>query len=113
MRANLPAPTNNNDQWARRRPNVAASAPRWRYDDVGHRHPPTGWLICDGAGYSTTTYANLFAAIGYTFGGSGGTFNVPNFKARSPMGVGTDTIQGTGYNFTLGLQWGEYVHTPK
>ena len=39
-----------------------------------------GWLLCNGASYSTTTYANLFAIIGYTYGGSGANFNVPNYQ---------------------------------
>jgi microcystin-dependent protein len=40
--------------------------------------PPAGTLLEDGTGYSTATYADLFAVIGYTYGGSGGTFNVPD-----------------------------------
>jgi len=44
---------------------------------------PAGWLICEGQSYSTTgTYADLFAVIQYSFGGSGGNFNVPDFKGR-------------------------------
>lgn len=50
---------------------------------------PSGWLVCDGASYSTTTYYNLFAAIGYTWGGSGGSFNVPLLNnGRFLRGVG-------------------------
>ena len=40
--------------------------------------PPGGWLLCNGASISVTTYANLFAVIGYRFGGSGSTCKVPN-----------------------------------
>jgi microcystin-dependent protein len=42
---------------------------------------PFGWLVCNGAGVSRTTYANLFAAIGTVWGTGDGstTFNVPNF----------------------------------
>jgi len=43
---------------------------------------PAGWLPCDGTTLSTTTYADLFAAIGYTWGGSGATFLLPNFLNR-------------------------------
>lgn len=43
---------------------------------------PTGWLLCDGASLSTTTYASLFAVIGYAFGGSGGSFNLPDLRGR-------------------------------
>ena len=49
---------------------------------------PTGYLLCNGAGISTTTYAALFAVIGYSFGGSGGTFNLPNYIDRMPIGSG-------------------------
>ena len=43
---------------------------------------PTGWLVCDGASLSTSAYASLFAVIGYTFGGSGGSFNLPDLRGR-------------------------------
>lgn len=44
--------------------------------------PPLGWIVCDGASWPTTTFPDLFAAIGYTWGGSGANFNVPNFMNR-------------------------------
>lgn len=54
----------------------------------------TGWLPCDGRSLSTTgTYATLFGVIGHGFGGSGGSFNIPNMAGRSIFGVGWD---GTG-----------------
>jgi Phage Tail Collar Domain len=43
----------------------------------GSNVAPTGWKLCDGSQYSTTAYADLFAVIGYTYGGSGLNFNVP------------------------------------
>jgi len=45
---------------------------------------PDGWVKANGAGLSTSTYANLFAVIGYTWGGSGGTFNVPDMRGEFP-----------------------------
>lgn len=42
---------------------------------------PKGWLACNGASVSTTTYAALFAQINYTYGGSGGSFTLPNISA--------------------------------
>lgn len=44
---------------------------------------PSGYLPCDGAAVSRTTYADLFAAIGVLWGAGNGTttFNVPNFAA--------------------------------
>lgn len=44
---------------------------------------PTGWLRCDGAGYDTGVESELFAAIGYTWGGAGATFNVPDFESSN------------------------------
>jgi len=43
---------------------------------------PSGFLECDGASVSTSTYAALFAVIGYTYGGSGANFNLPDLKDR-------------------------------
>ena len=54
---------------------------------------PSGWLYCDGSPLSTSTYADLFAAIGYTYGGSGASFNVPDLRGRLP--VGKDNLGGT------------------
>lgn len=39
-----------------------------------------GAVHCDGSGYATTAQPKLFAAIGYSYGGSGGVFNVPNIS---------------------------------
>ena len=49
---------------------------------------PSGWLLCNGASVSTSTYSALFAVIGYTYGGSGGSFNLPNLSGRVPLGSG-------------------------
>jgi len=50
---------------------------------------PAGYLLCDGASYSNaTTYAALWNAIGYRYGGSAGNFNVPSFSsAFIPFGT--------------------------
>jgi microcystin-dependent protein len=53
---------------------------------------PTGYLLCQGQSVSTTTFAALFAAIGYNYGGSGGNFNLPNLQNRVPVGRGTGTF---------------------
>lgn len=46
--------------------------------------PPVGWLECNGAAVSRTTYAALFAAIGTTFGAGDGstTFNLPDLRGE-------------------------------
>ena len=56
---------------------------------------PDGWLLCYGQAVSRTTYANLFAAIGTTFGVGNGTttFNVPDLRGR--VAAGKDNMGGT------------------
>jgi hypothetical protein len=45
---------------------------------------PDGWLKCNGAAISRTTYSNLFAVIGTTWGVGDGstTFNVPDLRGE-------------------------------
>ena len=67
---------------------------------------PTGWMLCDGAAISRTSYSALFAAIGDTFGSGDGstTFNLPSFINRSPLGAGTRSVGTTGGGETHVLQ---------
>lgn len=44
-------------------------------------------LICDGRSYSVSAYPALFAAIGYSHGGSGLNFNVPDYRSRFLRGT--------------------------
>jgi microcystin-dependent protein len=72
--------------------------------------PSGGYLLCNGMQQSRTTFANLFAVIGVTYGSGNGTstFNVPDFQGRCPIGSG----QGTGLGmYYLGTQGGEENHT--
>lgn len=60
---------------------------------------PEGFLICNGAAVSRTTYANLFAAIGTTFGSGDDstTFALPNLIDKFVQGsttVGTAVEAG-------------------
>lgn len=64
---------------------------------------PARWLLCDGSAYSTTAYPKLFAVIGYSYGGSGGNFNVPDMRGRAPIGAGTGTGLST---FAVGQSTG-------
>ena len=69
---------------------------------------PSGWLFCNGQSLSTSTYVLLFTAIGYTYGGSGSTFNIPDMQGRVGIGDGT----GTGLTTrNLGVSGGEETHT--
>jgi len=51
---------------------------------------PPGWLFCYGQTLDSTAnpeYADLFTAIGTTYGGSGASsFIVPDFRGRAPFG---------------------------
>ncbi|ASM62297.1 minor tail protein [Arthrobacter phage Nightmare] len=71
--------------------------------------PPPGWMLCDGAAISRTTYADLFAAIDVVYGAGNGTttFNVPDFRGRVP--VGYDATQ-TEFD-SLGETGGAKTHT--
>lgn len=62
----------------------------------GGATPPSGWLFCDGTAVSRTTYANLFTAIGTTFGTGNGTttFNVPDMNGR--VAAGADNMNSSG-----------------
>ena len=75
----------------------------------GGSSAPTGYLLCDGSAVSRTTYADLFTAIGTTYGTGDGstTFNVPNVKGKVP--VGRDSAD-TSFD-TLGETGGEKTHT--
>lgn len=62
---------------------------------------PTGWLQCDGAAVSRTTYANLYAAIGTVYGSGDGstTFNLPDTRGqfvRSWASASTTAASVTG-----------------
>lgn len=57
----------------------------------GGTSAPTGFLACDGAAISRTTYAALFAIIGTTWGVGDGssTFNVPDLRGSFLRGTGS------------------------
>lgn len=67
--------------------------------------PPDGWLVCDGSAVSRTTYADLFTAIGTTYGSGDGTstFNLPDLQDKMAIGAGNSyAVADTG---------GEATHT--
>lgn len=72
---------------------------------------PSGWLFCDGSVKSRAIFAALFAVVGTTYntgGESGTSFRLPDYRGRSPIGVGT----GSGLtNRVLGANGGEENHT--
>lgn len=74
---------------------------------------PTGYLKANGASLSTTTYATLFAAIGYTFGGSGASFSVPDLRGqfiRSWADDGTTYDAGRTFGLTQADDFKSHQH---
>ena len=70
----------------------------------GSNSIPTQWVICNGQSLSTTTYDKLFAVIGYTYGGSGSSFDVPDFQDRFPKGKsGSTSLGDTGGSNSITL----------
>jgi microcystin-dependent protein len=69
---------------------------------------PSGFLECNGAAVSRTTYADLFAIVSTTYGAGDGstTFNVPDLQDNVPVGKsnnkalastgGANTVTSTG-----------------
>jgi len=69
---------------------------------------PMGWFECNGARLNTNDYPDLFNAIGYTYGGSDTSFNLPDIRGRVPIGNGG----GAGLTtHALGSKGGEESHT--
>ena len=61
--------------------------------------PPAGYLKCDGSAIGRTTYPELYAAIGTTYGAGDGstTFNLPNLIGRFAEGSATPgTVKEAG-----------------
>jgi len=64
---------------------------------------PGGWLLCDGSAVSRTTYADLFALIGTTYGAgdSATTFNVPDLRDEFIRGRATGRTVGSKQSGSL------------
>jgi microcystin-dependent protein len=80
-----------------------------KFSVIGNDH--LGWLKCDGRSLSKDQFYLLWRVIGYSFGGSGDNFNLPNAAGTVPGVVGTGTDSNvSSFTFTLGQQVGEYNH---
>jgi microcystin-dependent protein len=77
----------------------------------GASTPPGGkWLVCDGASYATADYAELFAVIGNTFGGTAGNFNVPNMGGKMVMGTDASHVVGSTGGTADSVGVGAHTH---
>ena len=73
--------------------------PTGSYIQFAGSQAPEGFLVCNGGEISRTTYSNLFAVIGTTYGGGDGstTFNLPNLTDRFLQGSTTSgTVKNAG-----------------
>jgi microcystin-dependent protein len=102
---------------------TVGGSPLWEAGDIkttARTTPSAGWLFCDGASLAVASYPALFDALGYTFGGSGANFNVPDYRGRTVFGrdnmggsaASRLTTAGGGVDgATLGATGGAQNHT--
>lgn len=55
-----------------------------------------GWLVCDGRMLETAMYPELFAVLGYLYGGADGQFQLPDYRGRFLRGHDGGTAARTG-----------------
>ena len=73
--------------------------PTGSYIQFAGSQAPNGFLVCNGGEISRTTYGELFAVIGTTYGSGDGstTFNLPNLTDRFLQGSSTSgTVKNAG-----------------
>lgn len=68
-------------------------------DQVTNPIEAWGWMLCDGRSLSIYHYPELFAALGYLYGGSDGSFRIPDYRGYflrgTDAGAGVDKDAGT------------------
>jgi microcystin-dependent protein len=76
--------------------------------------PPAGWLLCNGAAVSRTTYAALFATCGVQFGVGDGstTFNLPDYRQRTGAGYDASAAEFNAVGKTNPLSAKTHALTP-
>lgn len=76
------------DNEAARKSYVDALLPIGTMMMYGAAIAPAGrWKLCDGSSLQIAAFPKLYAVLGTRYGGTGGTFNLPNLKHRVPIGV--------------------------
>jgi len=67
---------------------------------------PEGWAPCDGRSLSISQYPDLAKLLGGAFGPFGSSFNLPDLRGRTPIGV-------KGQIYPMGKSGGEERVLPK
>jgi microcystin-dependent protein len=65
---------------------------------------PTGFLLCAGQSVPVANYSGLHSVIGYTYGGSGASFKIPDLRGR--VIAGQDDMGGSSANRLTGQSGG-------
>lgn len=76
---------------------------------------PPGWLLCNGAAISRTTYKNLFGIIGTSWGAGDTTttFNIPDLRGAAPAGAGISTGYTENETITFATKHNDQIHNHK
>lgn len=70
---------------------------------------PAGYLFCDGRVLSKTIYPDLFSVLGYNWGGSGDSFQIPDMRGRFLRGADAGSGRDPQPNRTVGSYQGDAV----
>lgn len=57
----------------------------------------SGWVLCDGSPVMQSLFPDLFQVTGYLYGGSNGTFNIPDYRGYFLRGLAINDQQDPGY----------------
>jgi microcystin-dependent protein len=72
-----------------------------------------GWMKCDGSALPVAQYGALHNVIGYTYGGSGANFNLPDCRGRALFAAGQPTggnIEYNAHTLVQGERFGNQKH---
>ncbi|WP_315709645.1 phage tail protein [Brenneria uluponensis] len=72
---------------------------------------PDGYLPADGRQLLVNSYQALFSLFGYTYGGSGNNFALPDLRGRSAIGAGYPGSYGAQLNTEWGQRYGSSTTT--
>ena len=69
---------------------------------VSSANAPAGWLLCNGQSVAGSSYTELSAVIGASYGGDTVNFNVPNYINKTLYGVAGSPATSTLYRVASG-----------